>query len=123
MKPLNHAKGSVQRYGGTVDDYLDIHTLIDTPKGAFADVRHRAILHNAFGPFLVERVFGPYVTNSDGKKIATRQIAEDHIVEDLGCIPSVEDWLKTMPILPWMDRVSRAKSKRKHFNWEDFNVD
>ena len=36
MKPLSHAKGSVKRYGGTVDDYLPIHNLIDESKGAYA---------------------------------------------------------------------------------------
>lgn len=123
MKPLNHARGSVKRYGGHIDDYLPIHTLIDEPKGAFADVRHRAILHNSFGPFLVERVFGPYITNSDGKKVATRQVAEDHIVEDLGHIPSVEKWLKLMPRQPWMDVVSAGKANSKTRKWEDIDVD
>lgn len=121
MKPLKHALASVKRYGGTVDDYLPIHTLIDEPKGCFADVRHRAILHNSFGPFLVMRVFGPYI-EVDGKKISTRQIAEDHIVEDLGRIPTVEEWLRHMPREPWMDRLSFQKSKRRILdNWK--NID
>ncbi len=122
MKPLNHARGSVKRYGGQVEDYLPIHTLIDEPKGAMADVRHRAILHNSFGPFLVERVFGYYITNSDGKKIAVRQIAEDHIVEDLGRIPSVEEWLRELPVKSWMDVRSAYKTRDK-ISWEDWNVD
>lgn len=118
MKPLNHSRGSVKRYGGTVDDYLPIHTLIDSPKGTFADVRHRAILHNSFGPFLAEQVFGYYITNSDGKKVAVRQIVEDHIVEDMGRIPEVGEWLREMPIKKWMDRSS-AKDRRMTERWKD----
>ena len=123
MKPLVHAKSSVHKYGGTVDDYLQIHTLFDETKGCMADVRHRAILHNSFGPFIAEKVFGYYITNSEGKQVSVRQIAEDHIVEDMGCIPSVEDWLKTMPRLPWMDGRSKARAKRKVVNWDDWNED
>ncbi len=122
MKPFNHARGSVKRYGGTVEDYLPIHTLIDEPKGAMADVRHRAILHNSFGPFLVERVFGYYITNADGKRVPVRQIAEDHIVEDLGRIPSVEEWLRELPVRDWMDVRSAYKTRVKT-SWEDWNVD
>lgn len=123
MKPLNHAKGSVKRYGGETDDYLEIHTFMDSSKITYADVRHRAILHNSFGPFIAEKVFGYYLTNSEGKKIPVRQIAEDHIVEDLGFIPSVEDWLKTMPRLPWMDVVSNAKHNKKNFTWKEWKND
>lgn len=122
MKPLNHARGSVKRYGGKVEDYLPIHTLLDEPKGAMADVRHRAVLHNSFGPFLVEKVYGHYITNSDGKMVAVRQIAEDHIVEDLGRIPSVEEWMREMPVKDWMDVRSAYKSRKK-IGWEDWNVD
>lgn len=118
MKPLKHSIGSVKRYGGSVDDYLPIHTLIDSPKGSFADVRHRALLHNSFGPFLAEQVFGYYITNSDGKMVSVRQIVEDHIVEDMGRIPEVGEWLREMPIKDWMDRTSSYKkcSVRK---WKD----
>lgn len=123
MKPLNHAKGSAKRYGGIPDDYLEIHTFMDSSKSAYADVRHRAILHNSLGPFIAEKAFGYYLTNSEGKKISVRQIVEDHIVEDLGFIPSVEHWLKTMPRLPWMDVVSNAKHNKKKITWKEWNND
>ena len=61
MKPLQHARASVRRYGGRIEDYMDIHTFIDSPKSGFADVRHRAILHNAWGCFVVETAFGDHV--------------------------------------------------------------
>ena len=69
MKPYIHARNSVKRYGGTVEDYQKIHDFFDSTKAAFADVRHRAILHNSFGIFLVESVFGTTITNSDGKVV------------------------------------------------------
>lgn len=117
MKPLTHAQISVKKYGGRIEDYMEIHTFFDTSKATLADVRHRAILHSAFGCFLVEKVFGPYIKNSDNKNISTRQLAEDHIVDDLGFIPTVEKWLKNLPLEPWMDgRAKKIRTFRKNPN-------
>jgi len=102
MKPYYHALASVRRYGGKPEDYQKIHDLLDLPKASHADVRHRAILHNSMGPFLCEQAFGTTITNSDGKVVPVRSIAEDHIIEDLGRIPSVSDYLNGMPHYPWL---------------------
>jgi hypothetical protein len=58
MKPLIHAKSSAKKFGGNENDYLQIHQTMDTTKSAFGDNRHRAILHSAFGVFLMEKMFG-----------------------------------------------------------------
>ncbi len=115
MKPIIHCKNSQKRYGGKWEDYLEIHNFLDSSKMTISDLRHRALLHNSFGPFLVEKVFGPAITNSDGKIISTRDIAEDHIVEDMGYIPTVENWLSEMQVRPWM---KGGKQRRKITNYE-----
>lgn len=78
------------------------------------DVRHRALLHNSFGIFLVEKVFGHYITNSDGKDVPVREIAERHIIEDLGFIPTPQDWLKCISLkaIPWAGGHGVAIDKR-----------
>lgn len=45
------------------------------------------ILHNALGIFICEQVFGTYFTNSDGKIVQVRDVAEQHVLDDLGTIP------------------------------------
>lgn len=112
MKPLKHAMNSVRRHGGTVEDYLPIHNFFDSTKAAMPDIRHRAILHSAFGIFLLEQVFGVYVTNSDGHRVSIRDIGEDHVIEDLGFIPTIERWLKNLPVEDWMGG-SRRKDPSK----------
>lgn len=113
MKPWNHAKGSVKRWGGREEDYLPLHDFFDSTKAAMPDVRHRALLHNAFGIFLLEKVFGPTITNSDGRKVPTRDVGEAHVIEDMGFIPSLEDWLADLPLQPWHGGVNRLpKSER-----------
>ena len=102
MKPMIHSKLSVKRYGGKPEDYLPIHDMMDISKSALADVRHRAILHNSLGPYLMEHIFGTTITNSDNTEVCVRDIAEDHIMEDLGRIPTIEQWLKGVKVEAWM---------------------
>ena len=121
MKPLLHAKISVKKYGGTVEDYLPIHNFIDSSKACMPDIRHRAILHSSFGCYLVEQIFGVYITNSAGKMVSCRDIAEEHIIQDLGFIPTVEKYLNNMEIQPWMSgSVKTSEStKVKHISFHN----
>lgn len=98
MKPHLHAKTSVRKWGGEIGDYLDIHEFLDSSKAHIADMRHRLILHSSFGIYIAQQVFGTVRTNSAGRIYAVRDIAEDHVLEDLGTIPSVERWLANVPI-------------------------
>lgn len=102
MKPLIHAQMSKAKYGGVVEDFLPIHNFIDSSKAHVPDIRHRAILHSSFGCYLAEQVFGVYVVTSEGRKVSVRDLAEEHIIQDLGTIPTVQDWLSGLPIEDWM---------------------
>jgi hypothetical protein len=104
MKPYIHAKNSVRKWRGKIEDYLPIHNEMDCTKSAMPDVRHRAVYHSAFGIYLIEKIFGEVITNSDGKVISVRDIAEQHVTEDLGFIPTMQDWLSNMKIQSWMIR-------------------
>lgn len=102
--PWHHAQSSARKYGGKPEDYLAHHTWFDESKSQFANFRHRAMRHHALGIFWLEQVFGPTITNSDGKIIPTRFIGEQHVREDCGgIIPSAQDWLHAIPSKPWMN--------------------
>lgn len=102
----HHAQTSASKWGGVPEDFLPIHELIDGSKQAFGDVRHRALLHNTWGVWLVQAVFGPMLDvprrTGGTKKVSVREIAEQHIIEDLGFIPSPGDWLEHMNMVTWM---------------------
>lgn len=51
---------------------------------------------------MCEELFGPVLHNSDNRTIPTRYIGEQHVLEDLGKIPSMMDWYKTMKLERWM---------------------
>ena len=110
MKPWKHALISSKKFGGLPDQYLPIHNFFDESKAHLADIRHRSLLHSSWGIWLVERVFGTTITNSKGKKVSVRDIGEQHVLDDMGCIPTVERWLRNMRIEPWMGgRPEKAK--------------
>lgn len=104
MKPWLHAKISAHKFGGKPEDYIEIHNWFDQTKAHIADSRHRLILHNSFGIHLAEQVFGimhqkddgtwiklPIIINSDGKDISVRDVAEQHVLDDLSKIPSLSE--------------------------------
>lgn len=107
MKPHIHAVNSVRKHGGKPEDYQDIHDLLDMPKAAHPDMRHRAILHNAMGCFIAEKAFGITRVNSDGRTYSVRDIAEEHIIEDMGRIPTLSDYLDEMPMYEWLGGPKR----------------
>jgi hypothetical protein len=120
MKPYLHGRIHAKKYGGKSEDYADIDDFIDSSKCAVPDVRHRAILHSAFGCFIVERMFGRTRFNSDGKEYSPRDVAEDHILQDLGFLPTMEQYLNNMTIQPWMSGTMKTNQvTRKHIKLED----
>jgi hypothetical protein len=110
-KALIHARSSARRWGGKAEDYLAIHEKMDSTKSAHAEVTHRCVFHSAFGIYIIEDIFGRTLTNSDGKEVFVRDVAEQHVLEDLGFIPSLSDWLREMPAQPWMAGARKMPMK------------
>jgi hypothetical protein len=69
------------------------------------------VLHSAFGIGLAEDIFGQTITNANGSVVPVRYIAEQHVVEDCGFIPTVQDWLGKLPLETWMTRGPRQLSR------------
>ena len=96
MKPNIHAKMSAHKYGGEPEDYLFIHEFIDSSKAHVPDMRHRALLHNSWGPYLAQQMFGSTFINYAGKEVHIRDVCEDHIIQDVGRIPTVAECLEDL---------------------------
>ena len=102
-----HSESSARRFGGTPEDYVAIHKFLDQSKLYIADWRHRALLHNTFGVSLAEQFFGDlYRCPSDGRCVATRTVAEVHILEDMQAILTPAEFLREMPIRRWMNGLT-----------------
>ena len=109
MKPYVHALSSAKKYGGTPEDYLEIHDFMDTSKSAIPDNRHRALTHTSwFLNTVLEKVFGTFIVNSKGQKVQVRDIGEQHILEDFGgFIPSAQDFLQDIVWSDWMNNLAQ----------------
>lgn len=102
MKPFKHSRISAKQFGGVPEDYQDIHDFIDHTKQNLPDVRHRMLLHNSWGCFLVEKIFGVTRKNSQGFEYSPRDVAEQHVIDDLGFIPTLEKCFQNVPLDKWL---------------------
>ena len=113
MNSYQHAVAAAKRWGGTPELYLPIEEFIDSSKMVVGDVRHRSMFHHTFGIFLCQRIFGVTLAvpreHGDPKQIPVRLIAEHHILEDLGWLPSPADYIDGMPIKKWMSGSVRKE--------------
>jgi hypothetical protein len=103
--PYHHALSSAKKWGGTPQDYHQIHKWFDETKAHFADFRHRAGRHHSEGIDLCIQIFGDTLTLSTGRIIPTRYVGEQHVKEDLGFIPTLSDWLRCIRPEPWMGKT------------------
>jgi hypothetical protein len=108
MKPYVHAQMSVKKHGGEIGDYMEIHEWFDQTKAHVPDMRHRLFLHNSFGIYLCQQVFGFTMKNSDGRVVSIRDIGEEHVLQDLGFIPTLDRCLATLPMHDWLGGKNRG---------------
>lgn len=118
--PLIHSKSSVKRWGGKVEDYLNIHILLDSPKSTMNNNTSRMMTHNTWFIYeIIPKVFGYNIVNSDGKSVDTVDIARMHVAEDFRFkgVPTPQDYLQHMQIQPWMNNgireIPSEESKRE----------
>jgi hypothetical protein len=114
MTPWKHAESSASKYGGTPEEYISIHDWFDETKQYTGDFTHRALRHHAAGiQWCIDR-FGHTIELKNGKRVAVKLIAEQHVVEDCGFVPTVADWLGSIKESPadWMLKVAK-KSVRE----------
>jgi hypothetical protein len=112
MNSWYHAKSAAHKWGGTPEDYLPIEEFIDSSKQVIGDARHRSIYHHTLGVFLCQEFFGKTITvvkKNASIQIPVREIAERHIIEDLGWLPSPSDYIKEMTGMPWMTGAIRKE--------------
>jgi hypothetical protein len=69
--------------------------------------------------WLCQRIFGrviqvPKKTVEGFVEVPVRLIAERHVLEDLGWLPSPADYLDGMPIRPWMSGSQRKELPLSH---------
>jgi hypothetical protein len=108
MNSWYHAVSASHKWGGAPEDYLPIEEFIDSSKQVIGDARHRSLYHHTLGVFLCEKIFGKTLTVGKNQ-VPVRLIAERHIIEDLGWLPSPKDYIDGMVLKPWMSGAVRKE--------------
>lgn len=97
MDTVFHSSSSVRKFGGAARDYEHIHSFFDKSKTFHPDWRHRSLLHHTFGLVLFESIYGEtFYRESDNKLLQYRPICEQHILEDLGALPTPYWYLREL---------------------------
>ena len=120
--PLYHAISSAKKHGGKPEDYLPLHNWFDETKAHFPDMRHRALRHHAEGIFWAEKEFGVFIINSNGKMVPTRVLGEQHIMEDIGFIPTIKDYLSEMKQVNWMYKPGEGRKVMKEIEEQQLDT-
>lgn len=113
----DYALSSVRIYGGTAANYLPLHRWFDQSKSILAASGYRALRHHAEGIFTLETLFGVTIRNADGHEVPVRLVGEQHVLEDLGHIPSFADRARLIEPRPWMLKgraLDRAATRDHH---------
>lgn len=107
MSPYYHALSSAKKFGGKWENYIAIHDWFDETKQYTGDWTHRALRHHSAGVQWAIEKFGNVVLNSNGQCIPVKMIAEMHVEEDCGFVPTPQDYLKCLTKQPedWMLKV------------------
>lgn len=104
MNSVEQAEFSQKKYGGKVKDYFPIHYFFDQTEQHIKHDLHFLILHNSWGIFLCEEIFGPIIINSVKREVCVRDLGEQHVLNDLHIIPSVQQITSNLSIKPWMGK-------------------
>lgn len=115
MNSVYHAQSAARKWGGEPDDYIGIEEFIDSSKKIIGDIRHRSMYHHTAGVWLCQEIFGRTISVGErGIQVPVRLIAERHILEDLGWLPSPKDYIDGMSIKPWMSGTQRKELPLSH---------
>ena len=106
MDAYYHSKSSARKWGGTWETYHPINQWMDSSKLVVPDVRHRSLYHHTLGVDLAVRIYGVTISvprhGRDPIDVPVKQIAERHVIEDLGWLPTYADYIDGMPVKTWM---------------------
>lgn len=94
-----HAERTAQHFGGPIGAHRDLHAFLEQGRDHLPPEQARGLLHHAFGVGLAVQIFGERHQGVD-----VRGVLEDHLRADMGCVPTAEQTLRTMPLEGWMSR-------------------
>ena len=109
-----HATSSANAFGGVAEDYLEIHEWFDRSRKGTSSILHRMLAHHTAGIADAVEHFGSTITISTGRKVPVSLIGEQHITEDLGFVPTLDDYIGMMACPRWASKKAKLLHRRLH---------
>jgi len=95
-----------------------IHRFLDQCWEYFPDRRALALTHNPYWVYmLVPRAFPETLRDLNGSEIDAREVARRHCYRELGCVPTLGDWIGPRTYERWMQNGAGApppSARRQH---------
>jgi hypothetical protein len=102
-----HAVSSANAFGGVPADYEALHAWMDRGRGGTDSLLHRVLAHHTEGIADAVERFGPAIRNSQGREVPTSLLARQHVIEDLGFVPSLAHYMELLHCPRWASRPAR----------------
>ena len=109
-----HATSSANAFGGVAEDYLEIHAWFDRSRAGTSSILHRFLSHHTQGIADAVEHFGKTITISTGRKVPVSLIGEQHITEDLGFVPTLDDFIGMMTPGRWATKRAKLLHRKLH---------
>lgn len=107
-----HAVSSVNAFGGAPEDYHELHRWMDRGRAGTDKLLHRMLAHHTQGIADAVALFGDVITNSQGRQVPTSLLASQHIVEDLGFVPTLDHYIELLRCPRWASKPARLLHSR-----------
>lgn len=102
-----HCVSSANAFGGQPEDYAELHRWMDRSRGSTSKILHRMLSHHTQGIADAIERFGDTITNSNGRKVPVSLLAEQHIREDLGFVPTLDHYIELLRCPRWASKPAK----------------
>ena len=116
-----HCVSSANAFGGDPSDYAELHRWMDRGRTSTSMIMHRMLAHHTQGIRDAVEHFGDTITNSRGRQVPTSLLAEQHVREDLGFIPTLDHYIELLRVPRWASKPARLLHRK--LLEDDFNAE
>lgn len=114
-----HSVSSVNSFGGAPEDYHELHRWMDRSRSGTDKLLHRMLAHHTQGIQDAVALFGDTITNSKGRQVPTSLLAHQHVVEDLGFVPTLDHYIELLHCPRWASKPARLLHSKLTLSLDD----
>jgi hypothetical protein len=107
-----HCVSSAKAFGGTPEDYAELHRWMDRSRAGTDALLHRMLAHHTTGIADGVALFGDTWTISTGAQIPTSLVLAGHVREDLGFVPTLDHYIELLRTPRWASRPAQLLFSR-----------